>query len=1158
MGSGQFTHLHVHTEFSIQDAMCKIGPLVKKAKALGMTAIASTDHGNMFSLIQFYLAAKEAGIKPILGCEAYICPEGQSFRPTSTDRHNRHIVLLCKNITGYKNLVKIISDASINGFYYDPRTDFSILRKYHEGLICLTACLGGDVPRDMMNYGIEAAEAKLNTYIDIFGKDNVYLELQDNGIQEQYVLNELLVKLSKKTGVPLVATNDVHYIEPADAKYHDALMAIKAKTTISSKHRQIYGTNELYLKSPEKMWGCGLPEEAIENTNIIAERCNVEFEMGKFYLPAFDQPADFASSEEYLRYLAFNGIAERYPDYHERKQFYDDRLNYELGVVSRMGYVNYFLIVWDYVYYAASIGAIPSPGRGSGAGSILAYSLYITHVDPIRHNLIFERFLNPDRFSPPDIDWDIQDDMRQQLIEYMVRRYGRDHICQIITFGTYAARNAVRASARALGLPYSVGDEVAKAIPALAKMTIDKAMEINQDLKKWYTTDPERKELLDLSMAIEGLPSHPSKHAAGILITPGPTTDYAPVWKLDDGIVAQYDMNMLEAIGLLKADLLGLKTLTVISNALKGIYKNYGVRISNQDLFRMIDDPNSYRLIMQGQTQGIFQLEGPGMTATAKEMQPSNIDEVTALIALYRPGPMDYIPEYIANKRNPERIKLRFESLREILRETYGIIVYQEQVMFASQILAGYPMSAADELRKGIGKKKRKIIDEHRNYIIHGREAHDKYVAIPGAMSRGYNEQQLNEWYDDIEKFGEYSFNKSHAAAYAYLSAWTSNLKFYYPTEFMAALLTSCTGDFDKIPFYVQHCKAVLGIEILPPSINESMETFIPLPGNKIRFSLVAAKDVGFNGVMQIIHEREARGPFHNFSDFVYRCIGGDVGTSEVEGLIRCGAFDEFGLRRSQLLSIMFDSCDTAKKLNNNLNNRPQARLFPGVIETFDEAPDLFELPTKTKLKVERQTVGVYLSGHPLDSVKSQIARKSNVSSSKFAQDVDEDGIPTGTYGVTPEQRVRVVGILGNVKEILTKKKDPMAFATLEDTEGSIGLVFFPSIFANEKQRIVNGAIVCVSGRVSYRNDEPPTILVERFESLDGKLMKKLYIRVNDLQRDSGTILEIVKTPGCHGDIPVFVCVNNAVLLLNDRLWVNNQGLESLVYCGLRTTIKEE
>jgi len=1168
MGSNQFSHLHVHTKYSIGDAMCKINDLVKKAKEFGMTAIASTDHGNMFSLVEFYLAAKKAGIKPILGCEAYICPEGQSFRPgkaadedgaSDNDRHNRHLVLLAKNMTGYQNLMKIISDASLNGFYYSPRTDFSILRKYSEGLIALTACLAGDVPRDIMAHGLEAAKSKLDVYIDIFGRDNVYIELQDNKIPEQYELNKLLIQLSEETGIPMVATNDVHYIEPEGARYHDALMAIGAKTAISSKHRKVYGTNDLYLKSPKEMWDSCLPESAIENTNVIAERCNVELQTGKFLLPDFKPPFGFKDSEEFLRHLAYKGLPQRFADYHEREEFYKNRLEYELGIVSRMGYVNYFLIVWDYVSFAATLGAIPSPGRGSGAGSLLSYSLYITHVDPIRYNLIFERFLNPDRFSPPDIDWDIQDDLRQQLIEYMVRRYGRDHISQIITFGTYAARNAVRASARALGLAYRVGDEVSKAIPKELKMTIAKALDLSPDLRRWYDTDPERKELLDVAMAIEGLPSNASTHAAGILITPGPTTDYVPVWKTKDGIVAQYDMNTLETLGLLKADLLGLKTLTVVSNTIKNIALNYGVHISNDDLMKMVDDPDSYKLIAQGRTQGIFQLEGAGMTATAKEMQPQNVEEVTALISLYRPGPMDYIPQYIAGKRDPEHIKLRFEALREILKETYGVIVYQEQVMFAVQILAGYPMSAADEIRKGTGKKIQKIIDDHRQYFIHGREASGKYVAIPGALSLGYDERSLNEFYNDIEKFGEYSFNKSHAASYAYVAAWTSWLKLHYPSEFMAALLTMNSGKADKMPIYIAHCENDLGIELLPPSINEGGLEFLPLKSGKIRFSLVAAKGVGINPVRQIMEERK-RAPFRNFTDFVYRCTGKDISSDVVEGLIRCGAFDEFGVKRSQLLSMMYDILGGAKKLYEKTTFKAiQTRLFEPVIEATDVLPDILELPKKALLKAERGSMGVYVTGHPLDVVKAYIRKVSNISSTEFAEELGDDGVPTGTFGAAPGRKVKVVGILNSIRETSTKKnKELMGFANLEDELGNIPLVIFPREYAKFKQYLVDDAIVCVSGFVGYRDDDPPNIIVEKLEYMEDRFSKRIYIKLKNVEEDTKLIMSIVRTAGCHGDIPVFICIDNTQMLISEQFWVNVQGMQSLEYSDLIISVKEE
>ncbi len=1161
----KFVHLHVHDEFSINDASCKIDKLMKKVKDLGMTAIAETNHGNLFGMIKFYKEAKKQGIKPIIGAEAYICPEGKEARV----RDNRHIVLLAKNNTGLSNLIKIMSDAAINGYYYNARTDYETLKKYSEGLICLTGCLAGDIPREISNEGYEAGRKKLDMYIDIFGKDNLYIEVQDNNIEDQYKMNELLFRLSKETGVPLVATNDIHYIEKKDAFFHDVLMALQGGTTIYDKEkRKVYGSQDFYVKSYDEMNTGRLPKEALENTVKIAERCNVEIEFGKYHIPKFNVPAPFKDSKTFLRHLAYKGLRERYPDYNERKTELEERLEYELSVIEDMGFVDYFLIVWDFVRYAYEIGALDGPGRGSAAGSLLSYTLRITDIEPLRFGLIFERFLNPSRVSMPDIDWDIQDDMRHLLIEYVIDLYGAENVCQIITFGTYGAKGAVRAAGRALGIEYSVADKVAKAVPEELGISIEEALSKNPDLRAMYENEKTIvthngkkievtiKEFIDAAIAIEGLPSHTSTHAAGVLISPQPVDELVPLWSNDGTVVAQFDMGTLEEIGMLKMDFLGLKTLSVIADTIKWVKVNRGIEITRDDLLNMIDDPNSYVLIKKKLTQGIFQLESTGMTMTAGELQPNNIEELTALISLYRPGPMDYIPKYIANKRNPENIELEFECLKEILKETYGVLTYQEQVMFASQIMSGYKMSDADSLRKAIGKKKEDLIQKHREYYIYGQEDEEtKEILIPGAIRNGHDESKLIKFYDEtIVPFGRYAFNKSHGVSYAFLAAQTSNLKFNFPVEFMASLLTH-EEKLSKIALYVNHCTRDLNIEVVPPDINISTEKFVPTTDGKIIFSLAAIKDVGVSSSKDIAEERMRGGKFESLTDFIERRPN-SVNRTTVESLIKAGAFDSLGKTRSQLIAIMDSKLEESNKRRKKLREG-QRTIFPNPYPKDDIVPRIKEYPNRIFLNLEKEKLGLYVSGHPLQSVKGYASKYSNVCASDFVVEEDLEGEKSlqERCKFYEGQKVSIVCLLTEVKKHYTKNDNkPMAFLTAEDTTGNVSITVFNWLYENVKEYLVEDKIVHIQGKINFYNGEV-SIIAEDLKVIENK--KYTTVRINT---KTGADLDIAISciKNNSGDYPVYVRKGNWEMLLSKDYWTNDQGIRELNRQGFKTIIREE
>lgn len=1153
----QLVHLHVHSGYSLKDGLSKIKALVSRAKALGMTALAITEHGNMFSAVYFYKECKRQGIKPIIGCEMYICPSGKEDKV----RDNRHLVLLAKNDIGYRNLVKILSDANLNGYYYNPRTDYEMLRNHSEGLIALSACLGGDVAR-AYNDTLEATKNitqaykvacnRVETYIDIFGKEDFYLEVQDNGIQAQYAFNDVIYKLAEQYDLKVVATNDCHYVNKGDALHHDVLMAMQEDKLLTDTNRKKYESEEFYLKSFEEMNRGRVPEETIVNTLEVADKCNFDFEFGNYHIPVFDCPDGFDNQEQFLRHLVYEGMERRYPDFKENEQLYTERAEYELGIIREMGFNDYFLITWDFVNFSKSNDIAVGPGRGSAAGSIVSYSLGITDVDPIRFKLLFERFLNPERISMPDIDLDFSTENRHKVIEYVTRKYGSDRVCKIITYGTYGARGSIRAVGKTLNVPGTIIDKIAKAVPDTPGISLNDAFDQSEELTNLYNTNKDAKEIIDIAFSIEGNPSHTSSHAAGILITPTPIWDYVPVIRDKEGnVVAAFDMTTLEELGLLKVDFLGLRNLDVIDYAVKNIKRSKGIDITRQDLLNYVDDPNAYKLMARGLTLGLFQVESEGMAKWAKEMRVGDIFDASALLALYRPGPMDYIPAYIDNKSHPDNIQVPFEELRELLSETYGIIVYQEQVMIMSRILAGFTPGMSDYLRKGLGKKKEEVILECKNYLLYGKKDDEDNVIAPGAITLGHDEHKLVDFYDGtIVPFARYSFNKSHSVGYAFITAQTGALKYYFPAEYLAALLTTVSGIQDRVMKYTGAANE-MGIEVLPPSINHSMQDYSVDEDGNIRMSLSTIKGVGDNVVDVIVEEREKNGKFENFSDFVFRCCDIGLDSKSLEGLIRAGAFAEMGLKKSALLSCCHKTLDTIKKRKVKATGSFMSPLFPSMLFNYDVVPNIKEFPHKILLKTEKDALGLYMTGHPLDSFKSIISRKTNIASTDFVREVDDTGLITKDYNIVHDQEAKIVGVITDIRVIRTKKGqgDLMAFLTLEDTHGTVSVTLFPSIYEKYADELQIDDIVYVYGVVNHTGDYEPSIAARRIDKLQQEYIRKVIIETPGSDIDLYKLREkmVAICRQCHGDIPVIITKGNIRVLLNRQFWVNEQGMEAIL-----------
>ncbi|MCX7885569.1 MAG: DNA polymerase III subunit alpha [Caloramator sp.] len=1095
--SGNFVHLHVHTEYSLLDGSARIKELINRAKELNMKSLAITDHGVMYGVIDFYKTCLQAGIKPIIGCEIYIAPRGRYKKENSYDAANYHLVLLAKNNEGYKNLMKIVSEAFVDGFYYKPRADYELLSKYSKDIIALSACLGGEIQTLLLEGKYDEAKEKALMYREIFGKDNFYLELQYHGIEEQKKVNESLIKLSRETKIGLVATNDVHYIDKDDSTAHEILLCIQTAKTIDDSDRMKFPTNEFYLKSSEEM--AKLFEyvpEAIENTNKIADMCNVEFEFNKTKLPKFQTP-DGINSKDYLRKLCFDGLYKRYKNVSSE---IIERLEYELSVIEQMGYVDYFLIVWDFIRFAREKGIMTGPGRGSAAGSIVAYTLGITKIDPIRYNLLFERFLNPERISMPDIDSDFCYERRQEVIDYVVDKYGKDRVAQIVTFGTMAARAVIRDVGRALNYSYAEVDTIAKMIPFELNMTIDKALEINPELRKNYEEDERIKHLIDISKSLEGLPRHSSTHAAGVVISSEPIVEYVPLSKNEDTIVTQFPMTTLEELGLLKMDFLGLRTLTVIRDAVQLIKNVHNVEIDLD--YINYEDEQVYEMIGAGNTEGIFQLESTGMTNFMKELKPTSLEDIIAGISLYRPGPMDQIPTYIKNKNNPKEISYLDEKLKPILDVTYGCMVYQEQVMQIVRDIAGYSMGRSDLVRRAMAKKKHSVMEQERKNFIYGLLDENGNIIVPGAVRNGVCEEVANKLFDLMMDFASYAFNKSHAAAYAVVAYQTAYLKRYYPVEFMTALLTSVMGNNEKIAFYIYTSKK-MGIEVLPPDINESSVNF-SVSGNKIRFGLAAIKNVGKGAIFSIISAREEKGPFKGFVDFCERVNLSDVNKRTVESLIKAGAFDSFKLKRSQLLNVyekVIDSIVSDKR--KNLEGQISLFAIDSIekIDNKDDFPDIKEFDKKYLLSMEKEMLGLYISGHPLDDYIEELDLLTNTKISEIVTIEEEEGIATQSK-FQDGQRVIIGGIISQVNIKSTKKNDIMAFAKVEDVFSSIEVLIFPKIYQKCSKMLLEDNMVIIKGRISIREDEQPKIIAEDIEPLKKQSIidnRKVYIRLNDL-----------------------------------------------------------
>ncbi len=1102
-----FVHLHVHSQYSLLDGACKITDLVDKVKALGQTAVAITDHGAMYGAVDFYKYAKKQGIKPIIGCEVYTAKRNLEDKTAELDSDYGHLVLLAENQTGYKNLIKLVSIGFTDGFYYKPRIDMKTLKKYSEGIIALSACLAGDVPGRLVKDDYEGAKQKAKEYLEIFGKENYFIELQNHGIEEQIKINPLLLKLANELGVETVVTNDVHYINKKDAFAQDVLMCIQMNKLVTDETRLKHETSEFYLKSEEEMKKV-FPnlEKSFENTAEIAKRCNVEFDFSQRFLPEFPVPEDY-TSEQYLRHQCALGLKKRYGENNnEAKQ----RLEYELSVISSMGFVDYFLIVWDVIKYAKDNGIPVGPGRGSAAGSIVSYCLEITDIDPIKYSLFFERFLNSERVSMPDIDMDFCYERRQEVLDYVTQKYGENRVAQIITFGTMKARNAVRDVGRALGYPYAMCDEIAKLIPKELNITIESSLEKSKELKMRYDEDDEVRKLIDTAITLEGMPRHASTHAAGVVITKDPVSTYVPLYRNGDLISTQYTMVTLEELGLLKMDFLGLRTLTVIKHA---------ANLSGENLdMGKIDysDAKVYEMIGNGDTEGVFQLESGGMKRFMRELKPKSLEDIIAGISLYRPGPMDSIPTYVKNKNNPDEVTYLHPMLKPILDVTYGCIVYQEQVMEIVKQLAGFSMGGADMVRRAMSKKKAAEMEKARNEFLHGKKDENGNVLVDGAIRRGIDEKVAGEIIDHIMSFASYAFNKSHAAAYAVVAYQTAYLKCHYPVAFMAALMSSFLEDTDKITEYIELCKK-MGMEVKKPDVNKSFLEF-SVEDNNIRFGLAAVKNVGRNFVKALTDEREQGGEFETFNQFVERMIKYDsFNKRAVESLILSGSMDCFGLNRSQLVFIyerLIDAkTDDMKRVSEN-----QMSFFADDKPTEVEIPKLDEMDLMLRLSHEKQTLGIYISGHPVERYKEQYKPLVNcntldIKRTAFEEETDlKDG-----------DLVAFAGIVSSRKIKYTKKNEEMAFISLEDKLGSVELVAFPKVFAEFKKNLAEGTVIVAKGRLQIRDEQDSTVILNHVTELKSNVKpRRLYIRFEKGQTHSEEeILAVLDK--YKGDIPVIL-----------------------------------
>lgn len=1140
----QFCHLHTHTEYSLLDGEASIKKLVARVKELGMDSCAITDHGSMYGVVDFYREAKSQGIHPVIGCEVYMAPRSRFDKVHDIDNKTSHLILLAENQKGYKNLIKLVSAGYIDGFYYKPRIDFEMLKEHSEGIIALSACIAGEVPKALLRGDYDEAKKIALKYAEVLGKDNYFLEIQDHGLSEQKRIIPDMLRLSEETGIGLVATNDIHYLKKEDAKYQDVLMCIQMEKKVDDPDRMKFETEEFYIKSPEEMTSLfEYVPQAIENTEKIAKRCNVDFDFGTRHLPAYAVP-DGKDAFEYLRELCQSGLEKRYSPVSDELQ---KRLDYELGVIKSMGFVDYFLIVWDFIHFAKNNGVMVGPGRGSAAGSIVAYSLGITTVDPIKYGLIFERFLNPERVSMPDIDIDFAPNGRQKIIDYVVEKYGEGQVAQIITFGTMKAKLAIRDVGRALDIPYAEVDKVAKLVPFDLKMTISKALDISTELHALYENDPQIKELLDTSMALEGLPRHASTHAAGVVITSEPIVNYVPLQlNSENFITTQFTKDTVENLGLLKMDFLGLRNLTVIENAVKIIKCTRGIDLNMDEID--YDCKEVYELISSGNTDGVFQLESAGMQSFMQELKPDTLEDVIAGIALYRPGPMEQIPRYIKSKKNPQTIQYKHPLLKNILDVTYGCMVYQEQVLEIVRTLAGYSLGKADSMRRVISKKKADQMVIERKNFIYGSDDGD----IPGCIKNGIDEQTAISIFDEINDFANYAFNKSHAAAYAFVTYQTAYLKTFYPVEYMASLISSI-DDLDKINHYIANCKE-MGIDRLPPDVNKSEDTFT-VENNSIRFGLSAVKNVGRAMILNLVNERKNNGEFKNFSDFIDRMAGQDMNKRALEGLISCGAFDSMGVKRSQLLAVYEKALDgTARAARDNVAG--QMSLFDTIEEQSEmQFPNIDELDKKTMLKMEKQSTGLYFSGHPMEEYTDKIKKltKYNISDVLTSVHKDEDGNYHAVEGGLKDGDMMIIcAAIASRKNKTTRSNAQMAFLNVEDVYGSVECIVFPKVLNEFSPLLQEDNLVAIACRLSIREDEAPKILMQSVQLLDEALMakkepKRLYIQLETRNDENLKNVEKYLSP-YQGDMEVrlFFKDTRKMSSVPRRLWFN--GTENAIY----------
>ncbi len=1095
-----FAHLHTHTAYSLLDGEGTVPKILDRAKELGQTAMAITDHGNMYGVIEFYEYAKSIGIKPVIGSEVYVAARSRFDKVHIYDSQSSHLILLAENDTGYKNLMKIVSLGYTEGFYYKPRIDMEVLRQNSEGLIALSACMFGVLSRQILADNYDEARRRALKFIEIFGKDNYFIEIQDHGIAEQQKLNRELIALARELDLKIVATNDIHYVGQKDAKAQDTLMCIQTGKTLADEDRMKMESDQLYVKSEEEMRELfSYIPEAIENTQMIAERCNVEIEFGHLHLPKYNVPEN-RDAFTYLKNLCEVGLKKRYPENFESVR---ERLEYELNTINTMGYVDYFLIVWDFVRYAKANKIMVGPGRGSAAGSVVAYCLEITNVDPIKYGLIFERFLNPERVSMPDIDIDFCYERRQEVIDYVHRKYGDDHVCQIITFGTMAAKQAVRDVGRVLNIPYTVVDKVSKNIPFAMHMTIDNALVINADLKQMYDSDEKVKTLIDMARELEGLPRHASTHAAGVVITEEPLCNYVPLQTNDDVLTTQFNMTTVERLGLLKMDFLGLRTLTVIRDAVEHIKREQGVLIDIESINQ--DDTETYNMISKGETDGVFQLESGGMKQFMKELKPSGIEDIIAGISLYRPGPMDSIPKYIENKNDLSKIKYKHESLEHILDVTYGCIVYQEQVMQIVRELGGYSLGRADLVRRAMSKKKADVMaKERQNFVL-------------GAEKNGIDQKIATSIFDEMMDFASYAFNKSHAAAYAVVAYQTAYLKCHYPAEYFAALLTSFIDNLPKVAKYIQVAEKD-GVRVLPPDINKSGRSFT-VDNSSIRFGLGAVKNVGVAFVDEIVTERNENGNFATFTDFCERMSMRRITKRVLESLIKSGAFDSLGYKRSVLLTVyerVLDDCTTQNKsvMTGQLN------LFgmfeESGVKTEEDFPDCTEFGEKERLSMEKEMLGIYVSGHPLNQYKNALKNANAMQCGEFLAE---------NNNLASLDNVRVAGIITNAKTRLTKSGELMMQCTLEDFSGEVGLLVFPRQTAKFKELLSADSAVVVSGNLDLSEENAAKIIVNEVTPLSEdteKPAKKLYLKLKSSDLAAQNEVRRILSDG-SGDIPVYL-----------------------------------